>query len=139
LVVVAPMPHVGLVLGGADRLDLQRWSIAGFVQPGTDGDRPHYGATAAYTNNMLAPVFVTAQGGYLDWVAPVADESDPMITHDEEHRTRDASLLIGNTYRGALAAALGGQYTDDEEQLEMLSPLRRHLGGPTAQLSWYSA
>jgi hypothetical protein len=139
LVVVAPMPHVGVVLGGADRLDLQRWSLAGFVQPGTDDGPAHYGATAAYTNNMLAPVFVTAQGGFLDWVAPVADETDPMITYDEEHRTRDASLLVGYTYRGTLAAAVGGQYTDDEEQLEMLPRLRRYLGGPAAQLSWYSA
>ncbi len=138
LVVAAPMPHVGLVLGGADRLDLQRWSLAGYAQPGTGGKRRHYGASAAYTNNMLAPVFITAQAGFLDWVTPIADDTDPMVTYDEEHRTRDASLLIGGTYRGTLTGAAGGIYTDDVEKLDVMPALRRRLGGPAASLSWYS-
>jgi hypothetical protein len=139
LVLAAPMPHVGLVLGGADRLDLQRWMLAGFMQPGTGGDPAHYGASAGYLNNMAAPVFFTAQGSFLDWVTPVADAADPMVTHDEEHRTRDASAAIGYTYRGALTATLGGVYTDDYVKLDIAPSSRVHVGGPSATLSWYAA
>src|SRR5262249_38670571 len=98
-----------------------------------------YGANAAYLNNMLAPVFVLGQGGFLDWVSKVADKTDPMVMFDEEHRTRDASLAIGYTYRGTLTATLGGVYTDDYIQLDVQPSSRVYIGGPSATLQWYSA
>jgi hypothetical protein len=139
LAIAGTIPHIGLVLGGADRLELQRWSLAGYAQPGTGGGKSHYGANAAYLNNMLAPVYVLAQGGFLDWVTKVPDDVDPMTIYDEEHRTRDASLAIGYTYRNTLTATLGGVYTDDYVQLDTLPSSRVHVGGPSAALSWYSA
>lgn len=137
ILVQSPRPHIGLLLGGADRLELQRWSLAGYYQPG--GDTPHYGASAAYLNNMLAPVYVVAAATFLDWETPVADAFDPRTTYDEEHRTRDASLLVGATYRGALSGAIGGVYTDDFEQLEDEMGLHRRVGGPAISVQWYSA
>lgn len=137
ILVQSPLPHIGLLLGGADRLELQRWSLAGYYQPG--GDNPHYGASAAYLNNMLAPAYVVAAATFLDWETPVVDATDPEITYDEEHRTRDVSLLVGATYRGALSGAIGGVYTDDFEEIEGQMGLRRHVGGPLASVQWYSA
>ena len=48
IVVGGGFPHLGLILGGADRLELQRWSLAGYIQPVVQdvGDHNHYGAAA---------------------------------------------------------------------------------------------
>ena len=132
-------PHLGLVLGGADRLELHRWMLAGYVQPGTDTYKAHYGAAAGYLNNMIAPAFLIAQGSLVDWRNEVADETDPMITYHEEHRTRDVVGAIGYTYRGTLTGTLGGVYTDDFSQRETDPSLHVHVGGPSATLQWYSA
>lgn len=129
-------PHVGLVLGGGDRLGLQRWSLAGYVQPG--GDKAHYGANVAYLNYMLAPVYVVGNGGFLDWVDPTPSATDPDLIFDVERRTRDASLMIGTSYRGSVDAAIGGVFTDDHEEIGSTS-LRRYVGGPSATVTWYSA
>ncbi|HEY5925452.1 MAG TPA: WD40 repeat domain-containing protein, partial [Kofleriaceae bacterium] len=135
----SPPPHLGLVLGGADRLELHRWVLGGYVQPGDDTHPAHYGANAGYMNYMMAPVFVLAQGGFLDWRAETIDEIDPMLTHDEEHRTRDASLSIGGVYRGTLSATIGGVYTDDKVAIDDNTPTRLYVVGPSATLQWYSA
>jgi hypothetical protein len=132
-------PHIGVVLGGADRLELHRWMLAGYVQPGNDTYKAHYGAAAGYLNNMIAPAFLLAQGGFVDWRNEVADEFDPMITYNEEHRTRDAIAAIGYTWRGTLTGLLGGVYTDDFSQRESDPSLHVHVGGPSASLQWYSA
>ena len=131
-------PHLGLLLGGGDRLGLQRWSLAGYYQPGVDD--PHWGGGVAYLNNMLAPVYIVAAGDFLDWSDELIDDDDPMITYDSERRTRDATLAIGGTYRGALNATIGGVYTDDYEQTPDLGvDLRRYVAGPSATLLWYAA
>jgi len=120
-------PHFGIVLGGSDRLELQRWSLAGYVQPkvGDIGHAAHYGASAGYMNAMLAPVYIIAQGQFLDWAAPVATD-DPMVTLTEERRTRDAALLIERTWRQTFTLDVGGSYTDDYAQVDMDPSTRVH-------------
>jgi hypothetical protein len=137
ILVQSARPHVGLLLGGGDRLGLQRWSLAGYYQPGNE--QPRYGASVAYLNHMLAPLYIVGGASFLDWINPVADELDPDVTYDEDHRTRDAALLVGGRYRGSFDIAVGGAYTDDREQLDVMPSLRRYVGGPTAQVAWYSA
>lgn len=137
IIAVSGRPHIGLVLGGGDRLGLQRWSLAGYVQPG--GDEPHYGGSVAYLNNMLSPVYVVGGASLLDWESELGDAVDPDITYTEQRRTRDASLMIGSTYRGSLTGAIGGVYTDDREQVETDPTLHRYVAGPSASASWYSA
>ena len=134
------LPHFGLALGGGDRLGLQRWSLAGYVQPkvGDIGTHAHYGAQAGYLNNMLAPVSITALAGFLDWAAPVATD-DPMVTLTEERRTRDASLTVAYTWRQSITAQAGGFYTDDSDQIDLDPVLRRHVGGPNAALQYFAA
>ncbi|HUS33103.1 MAG TPA: hypothetical protein VMZ53_31595 [Kofleriaceae bacterium] len=134
------LPHFGLVLGGGDRLGMQRWSIAGYAQPkaSTITDRTHYGASFGYANAMLAPINIIAQGGFLDWAAPVAT-TDPMVTLTEERKTRDASLILERTWRQTFTVDVGGIYTDDRYQLETDPNIRRRVAGPSAALSWYSA
>jgi hypothetical protein len=132
-------PHLGIVLGGGDRLGMQRWGIAGYVQPrGAHGDRVHWGADAAYLNTMLAPWRIFATAGFVDWVDPVATD-DPEVTLLEQRRTRDAALSIGRTWRESIAATLAGVYTDDFIQSPGEDGRRRHLGGPALALAWRSA
>jgi len=130
-------PAFGLLLAGGDRLFLQRWMLAGYAQPTIDniGTRTHWGAGAGYLNNMLAPAIILAQGGFLDWAAPVATD-DPMVTLTEEHRTRDASLAIGYIWRGTLTATAGFVYTDDYVQTDVEPATRAYLTGPQVTLDW---
>ena len=153
LTVGGGFPSFGLVLGGADRLELQRWSLAGYAQPtvGGIGDHTHYGASAGYMNAMLAPVYIIAQGSFLDWAAPVqqldADGKQavdpvtgkPLPNLTEERRTRDAAVTIQRTWRDTVTLAVGGAYTDDYAKVDVMPSSRIHVGGPTLGLSWVSA
>ena len=133
------VPHLGLVLGGGDRLYLQRWAIAGYVQPkiGSWATKTHFGANASYLNNMLSPVQILGQVGFLDWVDPV-ETDDPDVFLSEEHRTRDASLIVGGAWRGTLTATLGAGYTDDYVKRDAVPEIRRHVAGPTVSAEWLS-
>lgn len=132
------LPHIGAVLGGGDRLGMQRWSIAGYVQPrGAGNEREHWGADAGYLNTMLAPWRILATVGFVDWVDPIATD-DPEVTLAEERRTRDASLSLARTWRATLTATLSGLYTDDFDRPPGARGVRRHLGGPALSLAWES-
>jgi hypothetical protein len=132
------LPHLGAVLGGGDRLGMQRWSIAGYVQPRSRlSDKVHWGAEVAYLNTMLAPWQILATAGFIDWVDPVATD-DPKITLAEDRRTRDASLSLARTWRGTLTTALSGIYTDDVDRPPGELGARRQLGGPALSLAWVS-
>lgn len=146
IVVGGGFPHLGLILGGADRLDLQRWSLAGYIQPVVQdvGDHNHYGAAAQYTNAMLAPIYITGAASFLDWAenvgdAPTEAEPDPPIIV-EDHRTRDASLLIYRTWRQSFTLGIGGIYSDDRARIESQNLAgRARVGGPTVSMQWVSA
>ncbi|MGE5180545.1 MAG: hypothetical protein ACM31C_00715, partial [Acidobacteriota bacterium] len=130
----------GLVLAGGDRLGLQRWSAAGYVQPALgDVKRTHYGVDIAYLDAMLAPVLLIGELSLVDWSNTLVDMTDPSITSIEERRTRDAMALAQYTYRGTLTSTLGGVYTDDYDAAPGATPVRRHVGGPQASLFWESA
>jgi len=132
------LPHIGVVLGGGDRLGMQRWSISGYVQPrGKITDEVHWGADAEYLNTMLAPWQIIATAGFIDWVDPITTD-DPDVTLAEERRTRDASLSLARTWRGTLTTALSGVYTDDRVQPPGEPSFRRRLGGPALSLAWVS-
>lgn len=136
--VSAGAPHVGAVLGGGDRLGMQRWSIAGYVQPRSEvTDKLHWGADAAYLNTMLAPWQILATAGFVDWVDPVAAD-DPKVMLAEDRRTRDASLSLARTWRGSLTTTLSGIYTDDYDRPPGELGVRRQLGGPALSLGWVS-
>lgn len=136
LYVSTGLPHAGFVLGGGDRLGLQRWSIAGYAQPvlpGLKNGHVRFGADIAYLNEMAAPWSVFAEASLLDWADPI-DTDDPNVTVPEERRTRDAILSVQRTWRGSIVTALSGLYTDDFDDLE--TPARRYLGGPQLALSY---
>jgi hypothetical protein len=132
------LPHLGAALGGGDRLGMQRWSIAGYVQPrGGITDKLHWGADAAYLNTMLAPWQILATAGFVDWVDPVTT-SDPKVMLAEDRRTRDAALSLARTWRGTLTTAVSGIYTDDFDRPAGELGVRRRLGGPALSLAWVS-
>lgn len=134
-------PHLGAVLGGGDRLGLQRWGIAGYGQPRgmiTGTADAHWGADAAYLNTMLAPWQIAASAGFVDWVDPVTSTTDTKVMLAEERRTRDASLSLVRTWRGTLTTALSGVYTDDFDQKPSAAGIHRYLGGPALSLAWLS-
>lgn len=140
LAVGGGLPHLGFALAGGDRLDLHRWSLAGYWQPAVEelGNRAHYGAFGAYYNQMLAPITIYVEGGFLDWAAPLADELDPDITYTEERRTRDVAGGLSYTYRQSLTVDAGGIYTSDAFSVDDGAVDRVWVGGPTLGLSWFS-
>lgn len=131
-------PHFGALLGGGDRLGMQRWSLAGYVQPRSEvTNKLHWGGNVAYLNTMLAPWQISTAAGFLNWVDPVkADDSE--IMRAEDRRTRDASLSLARTWRGTLKTTLSAVYTEDFDQPPGMPEIRRQLGGPELSLAWTS-
>jgi hypothetical protein len=130
--------HYGLVLGGGDRLGLQRWSLAGYVQPSdskTPGDA-HFGGSADYLNSMLAPFEIAASAQAFDWVDPPETDDAGKVTAAEERQTRDVSLSVFRTWRDTLTTAIAGVYTQDTVQPRGGVQEDRKLGGPRLVLSW---
>src|SRR5262249_21383361 len=113
----------GALVGGGDRLELQRWSVAGYLQVAT---KTHGGASVAYLNTMLAPVQLLASASWIDWEDPISGSD-----YVEQRRTRDASVSAARTWRGDFTASLAAFYTDDYDQ-----GAREHVGGPQLALAW---
>jgi hypothetical protein len=134
-------PHVGFVLGGGDRLGIQRWSIAGFVQPpiGTVTS-PHFGGDVAYLSNVLAPVQIYADANFYDWgdLTGATTSTGESVTLSEQRRTRDAVLALSNTYRDTLTTSLAALYTDNYWS-DSLGAYHAHAAGPQLSLQWESA
>jgi hypothetical protein len=131
-------PHIGAILGGGDRLGMQRWSIAGYVEPpGGLSSALHGGAAAEYLNTMLAPWQIDATAGFVDWVDSVGT-ADPAVSITSERRTRDASLSVARTWRDTLTTTVGGNFAEDTEQLAGELAVRRRLAGPVASFDWAS-
>ena len=132
--------HLGLVLGGGDRLGLQRWSLAGYVQPpepNTTGSHAHFGGAAAYLNSMLSPFEIYASGQAFDWFDPAETDSDGKITAAaEERQTRDAMLSVYRTWRESVTTAIAAVYTEDAVQTDFGVLNDRKLGGPQLVVSW---
>jgi hypothetical protein len=142
LTIVTPStgtPHVGAVIGGGDQLGIQRWAIAGYGQYAPSiTDHVHWGADAAYLNNMLAPWQILATAGFVDWVDPVAGVQAG-TTVAEARRTRDLSLSISRTWRGTLTTLASALYSDDFDQLPGESAVHDHIGGGLLDASWVFA
>lgn len=128
----------GAVIGGGDRLGLQRWSIAAHVQPPATSNGPlHWGGEVSYLNAMAAPWTIVASAGFDDWANPVQMDGSN-VTRDEERRTRDAGLALSRTWRDTLTTTLAGVYTEDIDQPPGQPSLDRKLGGPALSLAWAS-
>ncbi|MBC7975863.1 MAG: hypothetical protein H7138_12875, partial [Myxococcales bacterium] len=138
LVLSTGQPHYGLVLGGGDRLGLQRWSIEGYVQPPEpdSSDKAHGGAAVSYLNTMLAPWQILAVGTAFDWIDPSETDEDDNVTAREERRTRDVSLSLSRTWRSSLFTSLASVYTQDFRQEDGGPEIERTLGGPQLAVSW---
>ncbi|HET9626408.1 MAG TPA: hypothetical protein VFP84_33835, partial [Kofleriaceae bacterium] len=129
------VPHVGAVIGGGDRLGIQRWAIAGYGQYAPSlTDHVHWGADAAYLNNMLAPWQILASAGFLDWVDPVAVAGGATV--GDERRTRDASLSISRTWRGSLTTLASAVYSDDLDRFPGAPAIHDRIGGALLDASW---
>ena len=130
--------HLGVVLGGGDRLGLQRWSLSVHAQPPTTfSDVFHWGGDAAYLNTMLAPWQIFAIGSFIAWADPVT-MTGTTDTLAEERHTRDAALAVSRTWRDTFAATLEGLYTDDYDRPPGRPGIDRRLGGPGLSLAWFS-
>jgi hypothetical protein len=128
----------GAVIGGGDRLDLQRWSVDAHVQPPTTSNGPlHGGGEVAYLNAMAAPWTIVASAGFDSWANSVQLEGSD-ITRNEERRTRDAALALSRTWRDTLTTTLAGVYTEDIDQPPDQPSVDRKLGGPALSLAWES-
>jgi len=122
----------GLVLGGGDRLGLQRWSLAGYTENGT-----HFGGDAAYLNTMLSPISILGDASFADWTDTVELEPSNRTT-SEQRRTRDFILAADHVYRDTLTSSLAAVYTDDYTQVTGFASQREHVGGPQVAAGWVS-
>jgi hypothetical protein len=138
LVLSTGQPHYGIVLGGGDRLGLQRWGLEGYVQPrdAEISDKVHGGVGVSYLNSMLAPWQILASAYAFDWIDPSETDADDNVTAPEERRTRDLSLSLSRTWRDSLTTSLAGLYTDDYGEVQGEPGIDRKLGGPQLYASW---
>ena len=118
-------PLLGVVLAGGDRLGFQRWAMAGYAQPGKP--KTTYSGSISYLNAMLAPWLVLGDASWFRWNEPL-DVEDGEPEAFRQRRTREASVTIARTWRGAWAAGLSGVVTEDVDQIEG-NTIRRALGG----------
>ena len=132
-------PHLGAILAGGDRLELQRWSIAGYVQPPDSlTNQVHGGAEADYLNAMVAPWQIRATAGFVDWVDTVAT-TDPALSLTEQRRNRYGGLALSRVWRDELATSISGQFAEDTVEFAGELPVLRRLGGAYASVAWASA
>ena len=134
-------PQLGVVLGGGDRLGIQRWSLTGYVQPPLGSvTTPHYGGDVAYLGNLFAPVQIYADANFYDWgdLTSETNASGQTLNVAEERRTRDAVLAVINTYRDTLTTSLGALYTYNYSQTS-LGAFGARAAGPQVTLQWESA
>lgn len=128
-------PLVGAVIGGGDQLGIQRWAIAGYGQYSPSlTDHLHWGADAAYLNNMLAPWQILATAGFVDWVDPVDTGAGGTVA--EDRRTRDLSLSVSRTWRGTLTTLASALYSDDFDHVAGDPDVHNHIGGGLLDASW---
>jgi hypothetical protein len=136
---VAGDPHVGLVLGGFDRLGSHAWLVAGAAQVGERDrrDQPYLGGELRYRNDMLAPWSISATARAYRGRERRAADSDPAAERPER-RTADAALLIGRAWRASWSAEAGAVYTANRVDSPS-GALERRLGGPTLALAYAAA
>ncbi len=121
----------GLVLGGGDRLGLQRWAIAGYAQPSPDPAR--YSVAAAYHNAMLAPWSLALVASDLRWNQGIDEDPDqPGFERHEARRQLDAVASFGRVVRGTTYVALEANATMDD----FADQPRRELAGVGARLGY---
>ena len=124
-----------LTLGGADRLQFHRWALNGLWQLGAD--RPGYGGTVAYANQLFAPFSIIVDAlalRYHDTLPPPSSPlTQPAVTPGPfvlEKTLLQAHLSINRQFYGAPATA-GFQIIDDDQPAEpTLSVHHRRLAGP---------
>ena len=146
IVVGGRLSDLGLMLGGADRLDLQRWSIAGYSQPDVQdiGDHTHYGAAAQIHERDARARSTSSRGAsFLDWAENAAMSSNPSPNRPRSSRNSapvTASLLIYRTWRQTFTLASAACYSDESRgnRVENL-PSERVTSAGRRSMPWVSA
>jgi Tol biopolymer transport system component len=133
---------LGIVsLGGADRLQFHRWALDGIWQ--LYADRPGYGGSAAYANQLFAPFSIVADAMALRYhdTLPVPPSSLMQPTLDPapfvlQKTILQADLFVSRELYGAPAEA-GFHLVDDDQPGEpTLRVQRRRAAGPFVQATY---
>ena len=130
-----------LSLGGADRLQFHRWALNGLWQLGAD--RPGYGGSAAYANELFAPFSIVVDALALRYHDTLPQPSSPLTQPTLspapfllQKTLLQANLFIGRQFYGAPAAA-GFHIIDDDQPGEpTLSVQHRRSAGPFVQAEY---
>jgi hypothetical protein len=125
----------GVVLGGADRLQFNRWALEGLLQVGSD--RPGYGAALGYTNERFAPFSVTVDAMALEYhdtwptpgplVSPAPRQVGPFVL---DKSLLEADLLVSRSFYGAPASAGFSAVDNDQPDEPTLLVKHRRAAGP---------
>ena len=130
-----------LSLGGADRLQFHRWALNGLWQLGAD--RPGYGGSVAYANQLFAPFSIVVDALALRYHDTLPPPSSPLTQPTLspapfvlEKTLLQANLSISRQFYGAPAAA-GFHVIDDDQPAEpTLSVHHRRSAGPFVQAEY---
>lgn len=128
-------------LGGADRLQFHRWALNGLWQLGAD--RPGYGGSAAYANELFAPFSIVVDALALRYHDTLPPPSSPLTQPTLspapfvlEKTLLQANLFVSRQFYGAPAAA-GFHVIDDDQPAEpTLSVQHRRSAGPFVQAQY---
>ena len=128
-------------LGGADRLQFHRWALNGLWQLGAD--RPGYGGSAAYANELFAPFSIIVDALALRYHDTLPQSSSPLTQPALspapfllEKTLLQANLSISRQFYGAPAAAGFHVIDDDQPGEPTLSVRHRRSAGPFVQAEY---
>ena len=128
-------------LGGADRLQFHRWALNGLWQLGAD--RPGYGGSVAYANQLFAPFSIVVDALALRYHDTLPPPSSPLTQPTLspapfvlEKTLLEANLAVSRQFYGAPAAA-GFHVIDDDQPAEpTLSVHHRRSAGPFVEAQY---
>jgi hypothetical protein len=130
-----------VTLGGADRLQFHRWALNGLWQLGTD--RPGYGGSAAYANQLFAPFSIIVDALALRYHDVLPPPLSPLIRPTIspapfvlDKTLLQANLLVSREFYGAPSAA-GFHIIDDDQPAEpTLRVQHRRSAGPFIEATY---
>jgi hypothetical protein len=84
---------LGGVLSGGDRMDRQRWAVAGYFQVGVDAGNG--GGSFAYSNRLLAPLTLSIAGSRFSFAdTPPVLNGNTITSSDYTLHRRDSELTV---------------------------------------------
>ena len=131
---------LGGVLSGGDRMDRQRWALAGYLQLGVDTGKG--GGSFAYSNRLLAPLTLSLSASSFSFAdTPPVINSNTITSADYTLRRRDSELSVDAErlfYDNPVSLGFAFVESWRPDDPAVLLPLLR-IGGPHLSAAYQGA